>query len=126
MAAAQRKRGISLAGGLLATAAIAELIAPAQPAALNDGMRLFDFLLMLMIGGVPGGMLAMILALYCAETWQIVVAGYCVGSVATVVAVRVLMFGHDTGLALAGAALLVAFALLVRAGQRESGVRVDR
>ena len=115
------RRGIPLLTILLAIGLCAVLLVLMKPidGGSPTGADIEYLLAALGIGLLPGGILAVILTLYCTNSPQRIVAGYFAGAAATAVAVRLLIAPQDIRVAIAGAALLLVFGLAVRLAQRK-------
>lgn len=111
----QRQPPIPLAAVLLAVGMASVLICMAAPlAATAKRMEAVEFVVVLLIGGVPGGILAMIMVLYSYNSWTTVALSYFAGSAASVAAVGMFSAQRSVWSALVGAVLLVLFGLVVR------------
>ena len=110
-----RQPPMPLAAVLLAVGVASVLICLAKPDVIV-GERVDPrlFLLVVLLGGVPGGILAMIMVLYSYNSWVTVAVSYFVGSATMVTAISMLAAPHSILPALAAAALLVLFGLAVR------------
>jgi len=114
----RQRGGVPLSSLLLAIGVASVLLMLVKPTGANSP-ALLGILVQMLIGAVPGGILAVIVAVYCSESWSAVAAGYFVGSAATVAAVRMLIDPPRLHVAVGAAALLIAFGLAVRFAQRK-------